>query len=255
MDPLHANPPMLLAAVIEAIRDSIESCGDAESGEAAGSPSSASQNGRLLCDRAIAAVEAHRIAKKAHEDLDAKALTAKKDAVDAYRSFTATAKQLFGKNILGCLNLIEPKPRATDAFISRAHAVFDKAIQLAEIREKLESAGYDEKRLFAEGAKTAAYGTTVRNLEAAKSAWKAATKRRDSALHELRTWLGPFLKTRSIEIPGSGELLGKLQNRGCEEANKPIPIALCPTAFVPSSAAVCPPAAATPSTTAGTSAL
>jgi hypothetical protein len=218
--------------------------------EQLGYPKAILQEGKRICDAAIAAVSRHTDMVETFRKASIEKLTAKNSARDAFQAFYGMAKASFGKSILISIGLSGPKLRTTDAFLAKTYEAFDNAAKLPQIQEILTQAGFDQARLHADRMKIATFEMALQTLKAAQDARKQATEDKNKALHDLKEWLEPYLNAARSVFHDKKELLEKFGIDIRKESKVTQPIA-----FVPVMPSVCASAVATPSTLTNTTAL
>lgn len=242
--------PIELRTAIKAIDNSLADEEIIRAVEQVGYPKAVLQEGKRICDCAIAAVARHTDIIETFRKATVEKLTAKNSARDVFQAFYGMAKASFEKSILKSLGLSGPKLRTTDTFIAKAYEAFDNAATLPQIQENLTRAGFDKARIHADRMKIATFDMALQTFKVAQNARKQITEDRNKALHDLNAWLELYLNAARSVLHDKKELLEKLGIDIHEE-----PKMIQPTVFVPVLPSVCASAVATPSASTTTTAL
>ncbi len=164
--------------------------------------------GKVLYDAALAAVNAQKAKAGAQQDSSHSVAQAEKGARDAYQALAKVARAVFAKDKskLASLGLSGTTPRETAAFLAAANALFNNASGLPA----LANYGYTTTTLQSERAKIAAFDVANRQQEAAKGAAQQATREQDAALKSLSDWTAQYLKITQVALRGKRQLLEKI---------------------------------------------
>lgn len=168
--------------------------------------------GKALYDKAQNSVNAQIAASGAQYQSTAQLKIAEANAQDAYQALAKVARAVFVRDSarLAALGLTGTMPRTTAGFITAGYAVFDNALNVAEIKSALNAYGYDEAKLQSERAKIAAYDSANQAQESAKGTAQQSTRDQDDALAAMNDWLAQYIKIAKVALRDKQQLLEKI---------------------------------------------
>jgi vacuolar-type H+-ATPase subunit I/STV1 len=140
------------------------------------------------------AKEARVIAEKAYEDL-AKILRG--EFIDEREQLTK-------------LGLNGAKPRTIAGFIQGAKTLFDNASSDPVIKAAVAKYGYDDARMAAEKQKVLDYEKEYDEEQAAIGGAQDSTSSKNTAMHDLRTWISQYIKVARVALSKNKTSLAKL---------------------------------------------
>ena len=173
-----------------------------------GYPADKLNEGKVLYDSALEAVNAEKSAAGAQQEASRTMAQAETSARDAYQALAKVARAVFAKDKsqLNALGLNGSMPKDTAGFLASAYTLFDNARTLPALADY----GYNSVKLQSERAKIAAYDTANQQQEAAKGAAQQATREQDTILQDLNDWTAQYLKIAKVALRAKSQLLEKL---------------------------------------------
>lgn len=179
---------------------------------ARGYPSSELQIGQQLCDAALEAIAAQAAAAGAQRRFTAEAQAAERQARDCYQGLVQTVRAIFpaDSSQRTALEVVGPMRNDSVAFIGAALTLYNNALSVGEIAEKLAKYGYDIGTLTGERAEIVRYQQALQAQVLAKSAAVRATAVQLQALRELQQWTGQYLKIVRVALRKDPMLLKAL---------------------------------------------
>ena len=168
--------------------------------------------GQQLYERAAATVNAQTIANGTRRQATAQAREAKRQAHASYQALAQLARALFpqGSSQRIKLGLSGRMPNGVAAFLNAANTLFDNALTVDEIRQTLESYGYDAERLSQDRALIGTFVHSNQLQAAANGALQQATRDQRAALDALSAWIARYHKIAKIALRDKPALIEKI---------------------------------------------
>jgi hypothetical protein len=165
--------------------------------------------GQRLYDAAVQAVDAQNARAGAQRLATEQARIAEAAARIAYHNLAQTVRALFPPNSPE-RKALDITGRASDSaarLLAAAGTLFNNALNIPEIRTRLEPYGYDQAALLRERNVVQHYGELLQAQANAKSTAIRATAEQRATLADLHSWTAQYAKFARIALRGRPDLL------------------------------------------------
>jgi hypothetical protein len=165
--------------------------------------------GQRLYDAAVQAVNTQNAKAGAQRLATEQARIAERAARIAYQNLAQTARALFPPNSpeRKVLDLAGRVSDSTARLLAAAGTLFNNALNIPEIRARLEPYGYDQAALLRERNVVQHYAELLQAQANARSTAIRATAEQEAALAELHFWTAQYAKFARIALRGRPDLL------------------------------------------------
>ncbi|HEX3020319.1 MAG TPA: hypothetical protein VHP36_08445 [Chitinispirillaceae bacterium] len=111
---------------------------------------------------------------------------------EIYSLFSDTAAKCFGKDALEMLGLRTGKPRSSRAYCETLKLCIDKLYSYPELKQRIQTKGFDQNQIQYAFKITTDYENAIDQLIKQEKILENASKKRNTAIFTLKTWLSSF---------------------------------------------------------------